>query len=502
MSQNPAKSDAAAVPASNIHSVFSPAVSSSDIHSDTPELDPLLSTHPDLRIYTKSSPHFEDVRVLFNREITTIPRAIIRPRDESELISTVVFCTENGLPMSVRSGGHDLHGRCLIADGIVIDMRAFDEVKIVNAGENASGGSAPYAAVGPGVISGKLLRVLDENKLVTPVGWCDEVCYVGWAAGGGYGSFTGYYGVGSDQILGARLVTPSGSVVDTDADNDPELLWALRGAGLGNFGIIVELRTKVYPRPRALAGFLAYPLSEAPTVFANFETLRENLPAAFSGEVLVADPGPGPCVMFSYHWVFDGENRQEGTEFLAKMRALGTTVVLDTVTETTPTEFAAATAEQFRTPGNVSLNSVAVADFSPELADILLRYPPSGACGVLFHSGHGRANVPNPDASFALRKKHLVLGIRGMIKLSPDAESKSESEALDARKAVFEWAATINREIRERGLALDQGYWSFTSSEFCDSLAFFGEETVRRLTRLKEKYNPGNAFPQAFPGLN
>ncbi|SPO01950.1 related to FAD/FMN-containing dehydrogenases [Cephalotrichum gorgonifer] len=462
-------------------------VSVDDIQSDTPELIPLLTTRPDLHIYTKSSPHFEDVRVTFNKEVTAIPRAIVRPNDENELVSTVTFCAKNEFPMSVRSGGHDPCGRGIIADGIVIDLRAFTEIKVVDGNENGS----PYFIAGTGVTTGDLLRFLDEKNLVTPTGWCDEVSYTGWAAGGGYGSMTGYYGMGADQILGARLLTPVGLIVDTD--DDPELLWALRGAGLGNFGIILELRAKVYPRPQVLAGILAYPLSEAASVFENFEKLCEDLPAAFSGEVLFSDLGAGTSVVFYYHWVYDDENRDQGAAFLGKMKALGNTLLLDTLAESTPYDFVKMMAPNYRFRSSLKNQAVAVANFSPKLIDVLLEHPPSGTIGVVFHHGHGKAIVPNPGAAFPIRKRHLILGITGRAASDTDPEAK---------KAAYNWAALVNREIRERGLALEQGYWSFTPPEFCDAVGFFGEDSVRRMAKLKERYNPGNAFPQAFPTLS
>lgn len=298
------------------------AVSADDIRSDAPELTPLLNLRPGLLIYTKSNANFHDVGTIFNHAVGATPRAIIRPLNEDDLSLSISFCAREALPMSVRSGGHDLHGRALIQDGVVIDVRGLTSVNIV------AGAPVPYAVVGPGVKTGDLLRVLDENGLVTPVGWCSEVSYIGWAAGGGYGVLTGYYGMGADQILGGRVVTPSGMVIDTD--DDPELLWALRGAGLGNFGVIVELRVKVYPRPRVLAGILAFPYEEAGSVLGNFEAAcEEDLPSAFSGEVMAGDSGSGMTMLIYYNWVLD-DNEEQGLEHLRRMRGLGT-LVQDTV---------------------------------------------------------------------------------------------------------------------------------------------------------------------------
>jgi len=68
------------------------------------------------------------------------------------------------------------------------------------------------------------------------------VGYAGWSMLGGYGPFSSSYGLGVDQIVGAKVVKADGEVID--ADN--ELLFGIRGAG-GTLGVVVELTIKVYP---------------------------------------------------------------------------------------------------------------------------------------------------------------------------------------------------------------------------------------------------------------
>lgn len=69
-----------------------------------------------------------------------------------------------------------------------------------------------------------------------------SVGYVGWSTNGGYGPFSSLYGLGVDQIVGAKLVNHQGEVVEAS----DELLKGIRGAG-NIFGVIVELTIKVFP---------------------------------------------------------------------------------------------------------------------------------------------------------------------------------------------------------------------------------------------------------------
>jgi hypothetical protein len=195
------------------------------------------------------------------------------------------------------------------------------------------------AKVGGGVIAGDLQQTLDKYRLFTPTGQAKTVGYVSWACGGGYGFYVGTYGFGVDQILGAIVVLADGRIVDTD--QEPELLWAIRGAGAGTFGVVVELRVKVYTTPKLYAGFLAFPMHEAPVVLERFQQLNapNGIPDEFSGDAIVAKPemlqlpsSAGSSYIFYWCWTAAQGDLSEAKEYLNKMKSFGT-VLVDTVRE-------------------------------------------------------------------------------------------------------------------------------------------------------------------------
>lgn len=215
-------------------------------------------------------------------------------------------------------------GRSLVEDGVVVDLRALNHVEVA--------GDRTVARIGGGITGGALIKRLETLGLATPTGFCTGVGYAGWALGGGYGVLQGKYGLGCDQILAARMVTASGDVVDTN--DDPELLWALRGAGNGNFGAVVELTIKVYPCPSMLGGYLGYSLTDATKVFAKFqESILEEFPDEFSGDFLCGYvPGLGHSVLMMYTWVQDDHNLSKAKAHLEKFQTIGD-VLLNTVAE-------------------------------------------------------------------------------------------------------------------------------------------------------------------------
>ncbi|KAI9034955.1 FAD-binding oxidoreductase [Aspergillus affinis] len=235
---------------------------------------------PSLSVYTEGR-HYQDCLELYNHALKKQPLVCARPRTEEEVSHLVQFCTEEKISFAVGSGGHDFFGRSVVHKGILIDMRDKETVSV--------GADRASARVDGGVIAGHLQETLNSHGLFTSTGQAKSVDYVSWACGGGYGFYVGTYGFGVDQILGARVVLAGGRVVDTNEDS--ELLWALRGARTSTFGIVTELRVKVYPVPKLYAGFLAFPLAEAATVMDKIEKLLDDdFPDEFSGDAIAVNP--------------------------------------------------------------------------------------------------------------------------------------------------------------------------------------------------------------------
>jgi FAD/FMN-containing dehydrogenase len=200
------------------------------------------SQHAAITCLTPSSPTFDQVRAIYaHPEIA--PLAIIRPQSIEDVSTTVSFLSANRIPFTVRSGGHDMHGRSMRHDAVALDMRLLNSVRIHSIPEEGKGAetTSSTATVGGGILTGDLISALQEQGFVTPVPSLPAVGYVGWAMYGGYGAYSARFGLGVDQIAGARVVDARGQVVEADH----ELLTGIRGAG-GAFGVIVELTVRIY----------------------------------------------------------------------------------------------------------------------------------------------------------------------------------------------------------------------------------------------------------------
>lgn len=273
------------------------------VSHEVPSLIPLCTSQPDITIITPRSPLYHDIHYEENECNTTVPLSIALPATLDELRSVVGYCmsTTPRIAMTVRGGGHDPYGRNTLAGALQLDLRLLKWIRVLPSASSAD--RTKVVAIGPGVTALEMQRALDAEGLSAPTGWVGSVGVTGWASGGGYGLSGGKWGLGVDNIVGARLLAPDGQFIDTE--DDPELLWAVRGAGLGNFGVICELRLKAYPKPRYLAGIMTFGWSQAVQVLSGFQRLRdEGMPDNFSGEMAASTTeATGPVISILFSWI-------------------------------------------------------------------------------------------------------------------------------------------------------------------------------------------------------
>lgn len=236
--------------------------------------------------------------------------------------------------MTIRGGGHDPYGRTVVSTAAQFDLRFFKWISILGS-KPSSTASDKVAALGPGITAIEMHRALDGAGLSAATGWVGSVGMVGWSCGGGYGLSSGAWGMGVDNILGAKVMQADGRIIDTR--DDPDLLWAMRGTGQGNFGIVVELRVRVHPKPRYIAGILVFSLKHAVKVLSGFQSVvDEGLPTSFGGEMTINMTDElGPAINVFFTWICDSHSdahAADGIKFKGKLlQRLQMAPMVDTV---------------------------------------------------------------------------------------------------------------------------------------------------------------------------
>lgn len=297
-----------------------------DVSNTLPGLLPFFDQYPQT-VYTAADPSFPILSTTLSN--STVPAAIVRAQTESQVKSAVNVARTANLKLGIRSGGNEMTGRNLTGTdkGILLDMRSMSSVVVADDEKSAT--------IGGGILVGQLAPALADRGLFTPVGWHPAVGYAAWAMGGGYGCYSSAYGFGCDQILGARVVLADGTVVVVDETSHPELLWALRGAGNGIWGVVTQLNVRVYPAPKLLNGTVEFQKEDWPAVLDRWAgEFEPDLPVEFAGDMYFRNPvRDNPEMVVYFAWCAkEGESLQKGYEYLERLRSLASRTT-GTVTE-------------------------------------------------------------------------------------------------------------------------------------------------------------------------
>lgn len=288
------------------------------VAKELPGLLDLYDQFPQI-IYTKSDPVYESISPSFNRATTTRPLAVVRALDESHVQATVKTVRAASLPLAIRSGGAELEGRNFrgIDKGVMVDLRSLCSVKVSE--------DKKSAVIGGGTIAGDLACALSKEGAFTPVGWHPRLGYAGWSMAGGYGLYAAPYGLGVDHIMGVRIVLADGSVVEVDENHHPDLLWALRGAGNGIWGVVTQFTIKTYPAPKLLAGSVKFQKKDWPAVLDEWtSSIEPNLPEELTGDIYFRNDileTPEMNVLFAW-CAKEGDDLQKGWNYFEKIKSL------------------------------------------------------------------------------------------------------------------------------------------------------------------------------------
>ena len=214
---------------------------------------------------------YEDARKVHNGLIDKQPALIARCRGTADIADAIKFARQAGLEISVRGGGHNVAGRAVVDDGLMIDL---SEMKGIHVDPVARTSRAQG-----GVIWRELDRETALHGLATTGGQISTTGIAGFTLGGGLGWLMSKYGLAADNLLSVELVTASGEMLDVTEESHPDLLWALRGGG-GNFGVAASLLYRLHPVSTVYGGLIAYPFEAARDVMRLFRdvvpTLSDN----------------------------------------------------------------------------------------------------------------------------------------------------------------------------------------------------------------------------------
>ncbi len=168
------------------------------------------------------------------------PAAVVAPTSAADVQKVMAFAAANNLKVAPRSGGHSYVGASTANGTMVLDLRQLP-------GDIKYDAATGQVTVTPATGLYALHQALAAAGRGIPTGICPTVGVGGHALGGGLGAHSRQAGLMSDQLTSASVVLPGGQTVTASSANNPDLFWALRGGGGGNFGVTTSLTFATFP---------------------------------------------------------------------------------------------------------------------------------------------------------------------------------------------------------------------------------------------------------------
>ncbi|MHC6624974.1 FAD-binding oxidoreductase [Streptomyces globosus] len=243
----------------------------------------------DGRVVLPGDPDYPEARQLFQPRYDGIaPAAVAYPAHAGDVAACLDFARRSRVPVVPRGGGHSYAGWSTRAGGLVVDLGAHDRTAVEG---SAAEGTA--VRIGAGARIGDVNRTLAARGLGIPTGLCPTVGIAGLTLGGGLGPSSRAYGATCDRLTGATAVTPDGRVREVGEGADPDLFWALRGGGGGNFAVVTEFRFAAHPAPDCALAELRWADGDSAALLHGWQRWLADLPEPFWSRIeFLLDGGP------------------------------------------------------------------------------------------------------------------------------------------------------------------------------------------------------------------
>lgn len=442
-------------------------------------------------IVTTADPGYEAARVLFNTRIRTRPEILCRCAGTDDVVAAVQFARDAGLPVSIRSGGHHASGFSLVDGGLVIDVGGMRRVKF------DPGTATAVAEAGSGWRDIDRVTYLATtapadagvpHAYAAPGGDCPTVGNAGYSLGGGYGLLSRRFGLGCDHIVEAQLVDAQGRVLRAAEEENPDLWWALRGAGGGSFGVVTRLHYRLDPVPTTvIGGAIGWPLDQAEAVFRAYRDLYvgrdEDRLSLYL--LLTTDPYPDGDKVVVIYGLYIGRPDQ-AEPHLAPIRSLGRPL-FDSFGPTTYYELQSSLGDEilyglqskwrggyFRESGFDDRAFAVIVDH--------FRRAPSGYSMARFDllGGGGVARTPPDATAFVHRAALFYISIISLWQQD------------QATKANVAWTDDLAAALRR--YLNGEVYQNYADEDLADWAAAYYGPNYPRLRQVKRQYDPDDFF--------
>jgi FAD/FMN-containing dehydrogenase len=415
---------------------------------------------------------YETSRHLWNGAFDKKPALIVRCAGAADVSQAVKFARSHDLLVAVKGGGHSLSGQSVCDGGLMIDLSPMKSVRVDPL--------AKIARVEPGTLLGQFDREAQAYGLATTAGTVSHTGVAGLTLGGGFGRLGRRFALACDNLLAADVITADGPFVKASAQDNPDLLWGLRGGG-GNFGVVTSFEYQLHDvKPEMIGGTIAIPFVKGRELLRSFADFIGGATDEMYTDVAIVPTPNGRLLVFD---VCHSGSPAQAEKEIAQLRKIGKSVQ-DEVKPTTYVKLQCSQDANYPHGRSYYIKSGFIPTISPQIIDVVVDYLdtapfPSGIVTFVHQGGAISRVKPTATAFWHREANHSVM----MIGNWDDANAAASN---------MQWVRTGWKKIEP----LTDGFYvnEIAHDDPANRVRATYGDNYSRLLALKKQYDPSNLF--------
>jgi hypothetical protein len=277
------------------------------------------------RIATPDDSDWDQARAAWNLAADQRPVGVVFADNADDVAATVRFAAESGLKVAAQGTGHGAAPLAPLDGTILLKTERMRGIEVDP--------DAQTARVEAGVLVLELSEAGQAHGLCSMPGSAPDVGVVGYTLGGGLSWLGRRHGFACNRVAAIELVTAEGEARTVDAENDPDLFWALRGGG-GGYAVVTALHLDLLPIAELYAGALVFPAEVGANAVRAYRDWVATVPDEVTSVVRFITPPPIPDVpepirgrpLLTIDAACIG-TEEEGEATIAPLREIGETIM-------------------------------------------------------------------------------------------------------------------------------------------------------------------------------
>ncbi|WP_337983643.1 FAD-dependent oxidoreductase [Lysinibacillus sp. C5.1] len=433
-------------------------------------------------VVTLKDANYDEARQEWNRAIQKYPIVIVYCERKQDVINAIRWARRHCVPIRIRSGGHHYEGYSTGDYVLVIDISRMNAMTMDKKRHRLK--------IEAGAKNAEVYEFIGTNGYTFPGGTCPTVGVAGFTLGGGWGFSSRLYGLGCDSLVEFELINYEGKLIKANKQCNADLFWACRGAGGGNFGVVVSMTFQL-PKPInasiTLIRFFYVGSTQAKQMQV-MNILQNWLPQLDKRMTVVASfynaEGEGLGIFASGFFYGPSEMAKKILQPFAEVEGFQLELAqLSFLEAVKKVEATYPPYEKFKSTGRFVQRHYTLAELQNTVA--LLNNPPQGSVytAISFYALGGEiSQVGKAETAFFYRNAKYIMGIQSV--WAEDQYAK-ENEAWVRQR--FEFIKTIT----------EGSYVNFPINHLSNyDKEYFGGN-AQRLHQVNKKYDPFNVF--SFP---